>query len=590
MTRTTTTKTEVTVRKQDPLAQSFMIDGRDGVPGAFVTKVDVFIRNAPRTATNGGTDLAIPLQLQIREVENGIPVNWVAGEQYRVYKPADEVYERVSQITNKEDIDDVLSHPVTFEFEEPVYLQANQEYAIVLLAECDNYEAFVSTTYGLILGKSEERVNKQPASGSLFLSQNGSTWTPKQDQNLAYRIYTAKFQPEGTLNLYNDKYGKYLHNTNRLSVDENDLSRMRVNHVAHGLGVGDKVGLEGLDPATSYLGVSGATLMDPSLVVDSADTAGYFVQLGSSFSEAGWFGADSASTNRAFSFDRATYNVLTQEYPGTSIDYQSSLISGVSHAKINQTSTADPRFDYSSRNLELFSNKEMYFNSPKYLANPQQELEEIANQGDSSPSIIIGATFKSNVVSTFGGPRAASIRSQGYTSDVSPIIDLQRSLFVMENSIIDNQPVDSASVSDLSNTPAYYVPETHPIFGSSPSKHLTKPVVLNQAANGLRVFIDMFKPAAASFDVYYRTTTDPDEDIYEQEFIRVVPENEVPDSVFNPDTFDMNRLKYNEYRYLIGGEDGTLPDFTKFQIKVVMKTTNTCEIPMMKSIRAIALI
>jgi hypothetical protein len=114
--------------------------------------------------------------------------------------------------------------------------------------------------------------------------------------------------------------------------------------------------------------------------------------------------------------------------------------------------------------------------------------------------------------------------------------------------------------------------------------------VLNQAANGLRVFIDMFKPSAASFDVYYRTTSDPDEDIYEQEFVRVDPENEVPDNVFNPDTFNMKSLKYKEYRYLIGGEDGSLPDFTKFQIKVVMKTTNTCEIPMMKSIRAIALI
>lgn len=587
MTRVTETKKQVYV---DPLAQSFMIDGRDGVPGAFVTKIDVFMRKAPKTTTNGGTDLAIPLQLQIREVENGVPVGYPAGEQFRVYKSADEVYERVSQITNLEDIDDVLTHPVTFEFPEPIYLEANQEYAMVLLAECDDYEAFVSTTYDLILGRTEERVNKQPASGSLFLSQNGSTWTPKQNQNLAYRIYTAKFKSEATFNLYNDKYGKYLHNADRLSVDLNDMSRMRVNHLAHGLGVGDKVGLKGLDSATSYLGLTGSTLMDTTLVVDSADTAGYFVQLPSSFDQGGWFGADSVSTNQGFNYDRATYNVMTQEYPKTSIDYTASLVSGVSHAKINLTDTADPRFDNTGRNISLLANREIYFNSPKYLANPEQELDEISTQGDSSPSVMIGATMRTQTVSTFGGPKAASVAAQGYVSDVSPILDLQRSLFVMENVIIDNQPVDSASASALSNTPAYYVPETHPTMGSSPSKHITKPVVLNQSANGLRVFLDMFRPASATVEVYYRTTLDPDQDIYEEEFVLIEPENEVADNVYNPDTFDIENLKYNEYRYLIGGEDGTLSDFTKFQLKVVMKSTNTCETPFMKSIRAIALI
>ena len=93
------------------------------------------------------------------------------------------------------------------------------------MADCDNYEAFISTTYGLILGKTDERVNKQPATGSLFLSQNGSTWTPKQDQNLAYRIYTAKFKNEGSFNFYNDKYEpRFNHNNTILSVDPIDLN------------------------------------------------------------------------------------------------------------------------------------------------------------------------------------------------------------------------------------------------------------------------------------------------------------------------------------------------------------------------------
>ena len=201
----------------DPLAQSFSIDGRNGVPGAFVTKVDVFLRKAPQTNNRGGTDLAIPIQLQIREMNAGVPKNSPPNDQFVVYKNADDVYDVVNNINDLEDIDDVLSNPVTFEFEEPVFLKANEEYAIVLLSDCDEYEAFVSTTYGLILGKTDERVSKQPATGSLFLSQNGSTWTPRQDQNMAYRIYTAKFKSEGFFNFYNDKTNKFNHNNKILS-------------------------------------------------------------------------------------------------------------------------------------------------------------------------------------------------------------------------------------------------------------------------------------------------------------------------------------------------------------------------------------
>ena len=588
MTRVTEKTTVVYV---DPLAQSFMIDGRDGVPGAFVTKIQVFMRKAPQTANRGGTDLAIPLQLQVREVENGVPVGWPAGEQYRVYKPADEVYDVVNNIVDNTDIDDVLSNPVTFEFPEPIYLQANEEYALVLLAECDDYEAFISTTYDLILGKTDERVNAQPATGSLFLSQNGSTWTPKQDQNLAYRIYTAKFKSEGNFNLFNSKLQRHRHNTQLLSVDSDDNTRFRVNHLGHGLGVGDKVNLTGLDSAALYFGVSGSDIMNPANVVDSADVAGYMVSVPlATFNGTGWFGADSATSNRGFNFDRATYTAQIQEYPYTSVEFEGSFISGVSHSNIDLTETADPRFDYSGRNRKLLANKEMFFSSPKYLANKDQEWDEISPSSDSAPSVVIGGTFSSVTKSTFGGPSAAAVSSLGYTSDVSPILDLQRSLFIAENYLIDNQPLDSASASDVENTPFFYVPETHPTMGSAPSKHITKPVVLSQAANGIRIFVDAFCPENASFDLYYRTVADPDEDIYSVPFVHVTEEGSVPKSPFTAETFDPNEIDYSQYTYLAGGVDGDLDDFTKFQIKLVMKTTNTGEIPFIKSLRAIALI
>ena len=344
----------------------------------------------------------------------------------------------------------------------------------------------------------------------------------------------------------------------------------------------------------------------------------------------------------------------------------------------------------------------MYFNTPNLLANPVQEFSgDVGASNDSEPSIIFGVEFKSTALSTFGGNDALSVASSGYVSDVSPIIDLQRSTMVMENSIIDNQngegeiyddyaiyyvnqeihyadghigtsvlvhypqvgaateinnkyismttPVnggtgrpadqwgmrvymsayddhiadslghDSAIASvldriqatydapsaegihkgvvkvippkiDFSNVPQDFVPETDPLSGTTASKHITKPITLRQAANGLRLMIDMFKPPAADFDVYCRTVSDLDEDIYSQRFFVVRPDYIPGDNQFNPDTFDLQKLPFNEYQYLIGGRDGNLAEFVKFQLKIVMRSTNTCEIPIMNSIRVAALI
>ena len=78
-----------------------------------------------------------------------------------------------------------------------------------------------------------------------------------------------------------------------------------MNHLGHGLGVGDKVHLTGLD-STGFLLRSDWCYSDgqSSLVVDSADTAGYFVQLADSFNEASVGSVLTLpSTNQAFNYD-----------------------------------------------------------------------------------------------------------------------------------------------------------------------------------------------------------------------------------------------------------------------------------------------
>ena len=582
----------------DPLAQTFSLVASSMTSGAFITKVDVFMRRAP-----AASEPQVQLQLQIRDVTNGTPDRSPISEQHCVYKSAEDVRNVIAAIPNVTDpdestLDDILANPVTFEFEEPIYIQAGKEYAIVLLSDCDGYEAFVATTYDLVIGKTDKRVSKQPATGSLFLSQNGSTWTPKQNQDLAYRIHTAKFKNQGFVNFYNQPDFRVNHNyATSMSVDSDDSNRFRVEHKYHNLLDGDKVMLSGLDSAATYNGVTGGSIMDSANVVVDPDVNGYYVAIndGSTFTSNGKFGADSVSSLSACNIDRFTWNISDVQFTGTSIQYQGSFVSGFSHGKVGlSTPTQDTRFDIDDQStpgtngngmFTLTPFETIYFDNPRYLANSDQQLSPSALNGE--PSIVVTTKMQTSQVSNFGGPKAQSYKATGYVSDLSPMIDIQGVGANMLNYIVDNQAWDSGGANTIRNAPQDFLPETHALSGTTPSKHITKPIILPEAGNGLRVIAKMHVPPEADFDVYYRTTTGDDEDIYTVAWERVVPENDPPKNLY---VQGPGELSYSEYRYLLGGIDGDLPDFRQFQLKIVLRTRNSCQVPVIRDIKAIALI
>jgi hypothetical protein len=53
---------------------------------------------------------------------------------------------------------------------------------------------------------------------------------------------------------------------------------------------------------------------------------------------------------------------------------------------------------------------------------------------------------------------------------------------------------------------------------------------------------------------------------------------------------DQNEDTFKEYVYTIGGEFATeLPEFNKYQVKVVMNSTNSSVVPRIRDLRTIAL-
>ena len=166
------------VRWVDPVAQTFLVDGTVFKNGMFITSLDLFFRSK---------DASMPVQVQIRPTQNGYPDS-------SAIIPFADVEIQPSQVnipTNKFDNETVLATPTRVTFESPVYLVPG-EYALVVLTNSANYEVYVSEMGKEILGSSN-RISEQPYAGSLFKSQNASTWTAEQLEDLMFKLYRAEF-------------------------------------------------------------------------------------------------------------------------------------------------------------------------------------------------------------------------------------------------------------------------------------------------------------------------------------------------------------------------------------------------------------
>ena len=183
-------------RRKDPLAQSFTVDET----GAFLTSVDLFFANK---------DPNEKCYVEIRTVELGTPTNQLVQDFARAILYPDD-------ITTSTD----ASVATNVKFPSPIYLEANREYAVVVLSPTsNNYELWIAqmgerTVNGQNLPDAEAvMVTKQYIGGSLFKSQNGTIWTASQFEDLKFKLYKANFTSQ--------KGSAFFYNPNLDVVDEN---------------------------------------------------------------------------------------------------------------------------------------------------------------------------------------------------------------------------------------------------------------------------------------------------------------------------------------------------------------------------------
>jgi len=531
ITRTSTRASERTIGWVDPLAQTFLIDD---VGGVFLTSIDLYFASK---------DSNIPITLQIREVVNGYPGKTILPFSEKTLNPS-----AVSTSTDG-------TTATTFTFNSPVYLQENTEYCFVLLANSNNYTTYVGRLGETVLG-SDRTISQQPYAGVLFKSQNGSTWTAEQNEDMKFKMKRAEFSNvTGTVTLTNDALPTRTLKNNPLRTLSDSSPIIRVFHPNHGMhGTNNNVTIAGV-PSGTYNGISAAQINGTytqisNVTLDSYDinpsnNVDYSLSIANP-TAAGDIGGSAVTATQNRLYDVLNLNLSTMTVPGTNISYSVRPTTGRS---INGAET-EFSLTSASNAVNVIANDNIYFTSPQMVASTINETNEMT--GNKSLFVTMSLTTTN--------------------TKLSPVIDLQRvSAFTIQNRLNDPQ------ISDVN-----YVADTTNVGTSSAAVYLTRPVILENISSALDIRLTQNVRATSNVEVYYRVSSS--EEVRNIDDLSWIPFN----TNGNEDTTVVpaeDADTFKEYKYSATG----IHDFTAFQIKIVMKGTNSAYPPVIRDMRGIAL-
>jgi hypothetical protein len=231
---------DVLVGWYDPLAQSFLVEDDTGV---FLTKCDVFFRSKD--------DMDIPVTFQLRTMQNGFPTQRII--------PFSEITLDPGDVQTSAD----GSVATTFNFDAPVYLEGGKEYCICLASNSTKYSVYISR-----IGENDlltqTFISNQPYLGSLFKSQNASTWEASQWEDLKFTLYRADFLTSGTVEFYSPELTEGNKQIPTLMPNSINLisNKVRVGLgstvIDSGLTLGNTVLQQGTNATANYVGSAGS--------------------------------------------------------------------------------------------------------------------------------------------------------------------------------------------------------------------------------------------------------------------------------------------------------------------------------------------
>jgi hypothetical protein len=494
--------------------------------GVFISSVDLFFSTK---------DANIPVTVQIRNTVNGYPGSKVL--------PFGEVSINPSAVNTSAD----GSVKTTFTFPAPIYIQDKVEYAMTVLSNSNDYNMYVGRLGETNIG-SNRTISKQPYAGVMFKSQNGSTWTAEQNEDMKFTMKRCEFSNVvGTVHLGSKELPAQNIRQNGLRTT-NASSVIRVffpNHNLHdtnsvvtisGVPNGTHNGIAHTDINGTYNSISNITL--DSFDITSAGTA----------NTDGDIGGTGVLVTGNKQFDVLNLGGLqTMTVPGTGIE---PFIRTTSSKSLHGSQTPYSLVAEGNRQSVTLVD-DIYFTAPQAVMSGPNETTRMAGQKSFYTIMKLTTT----------------------TSKLSPVIDLDRSsVFCIANRL--NDPTSG-------NTPNY-VAETSANGSSTASQYITKPVTLINNSTALDIRLTQVVRDSSKVEVYFRTTS-ADE-------VRTI--GEIDWTPFNTGGVEDNSVSkskddfdFREYQY----SKENLNSFTAFQIKIVLKGTNTSYPPILRDMRGIAL-
>jgi hypothetical protein len=555
-------------RKGDPIAQTFFtpkpITNKVGY-GTFVTSVDLFFGTKPSLARQS---LQLPVSVVIAEVVNGYPTqNYLASSTVKA---------KDVKVSGSPDATD--SNTITkFTFSDPVFLQPDTEYALVVISESPEYECYIAELGGEVLGADPpRRISEQPYAGSFFRSQNATTWTAYQNEDLMFVIHKAVFVGSGTATFNMKDVPTYNMDVDRLFINSDKLT-FPISTI--------DFKVKGIFKANSlpdnYNYIKPQQIFKYGDLLDASNKAssGNFLN------------------TRKIVLGNSNSLVVLAEFASTDDDLTPifnmetlGLIAG-SH-DINNAGIANDIISITNRgngyNAIVTSGNAIFGSSNNTLNNAAQLFREtyLANNFN------IGF-YSINVSSSFGtGTDGFAVANTDAQNTVNYIVINSAGSGYVEtpNIAIANGNAATGMVQAQLSIQG----ETSKRGGNIKTKYLTRQIALEDGfeAGDLRVFMDVISPNGTDVQAYYKVLGSEDPDRFaDKSWVRMLKtvdrkskdSNQIIELEFRPDLME-NKLKYTENgaQYPIGGK------FKYFAVKVCLTAADSTITPMVRNIRITA--
>jgi hypothetical protein len=533
--------------------------------GIFITSVVLYFNSKPDIANTGIP--AQPVIVCISPTAGGFPTSSALASTAVEYRDI-----KVSQYP---EVGNTSSETV-FTFDDPVYLDADTEYAIVVKCKSSDY-----TLYTAVLGESalvnpalsssgtsntsiSRKVSQQPSVGNLYTAQNSSLWTPIPNEDLMFVIKKAQFVTGNQEAFFNMKAVHETFYYDRILFTSFDLTFPSGNlqYIANTL----------LASSNTFTGDTTGTVQ---LIPNQVYSFGYDLSISN---------YESNRRRALLSGNTDSINVavtMSTDDPDISPVFNYEAINGIAYQNIINYGELDPGILSISTagHTSNSSNLTFTISIPDLPDGIQATINAsncVYDSGNTGPGAVGNLTFVffDSVGSGYTNNATITVTSKDNT-DVVPVVQVNG--------------------------------ETGSHGGNMFCKYVTKKITLADGfdSGDMRVYVTTIKPAGTQVLAYYKVRSSADSDSIalkpwvQMQVVtpRTSPDQQTPvDLTFSPgaplnananaviqSTQTLNQLHYveNGITYPIGGS------FKEFAIKLVLMAKDPTVYPVVLNMRAV---